>query len=82
MIVYKDHTTFTVLGNEINLYSETLEYGQNTVAEMEKRIYYLGPEQPGVGAAIIAWQAFNGRDLTDEELRKVLAENHFESGAV
>ena len=82
MIVYKDHTTFTVLGREINLYSETLEHGQNTVAEMEKRTYYLGREQPQIGAAIIAWQVFNGRELTDEELRKVLTENHLDSSAV
>ena len=82
MIVYKDHTTFIVLGDKVNLYSEQLDHGQNTVAEMDKRIYYLGHESPGIGAAIIAWQVFNGRELTDNEFSLVLVENHLDSGAV
>lgn len=82
MIAYKDHSTFVVLGAEINLYSEMLDLGQNTVAEMGERIHYLGKENPNIAGAIIAWQEMNGRDLTDEELRQVLTENHLISGAV
>lgn len=82
MIAYKDYITFTILGKEIFLYSEGLEWGQNTVAEMDKRIYYLGHEQAGVGAAIIAWQVFNNRELTDDEFSQVLTENHLNSSAV
>jgi hypothetical protein len=82
MIVYKDHITFTVLGQEINLYSEQLETGPNTVAEMEKRIYYLGHEHPSVGSAILAWQGFHGRELTADELRQALTENYLTLGPV
>lgn len=82
MIAYKDYSTFTVLGVEINLFSETLEIGLNTVAEMGERIHYLGKENPNIAGAILAWQEMNGRDLTDEELRQVLTENHLISGAV
>lgn len=82
MIVYKNYATFQVLGKEINLISEDLGYGYNTVAEVNDRIHYLGNEFPSISAAIFAWQEINGRDLTDEELRLVLHENHLLSDAI
>lgn len=76
MIVYKDYTTFTVLGQEINLVSDETDYGRNTVAEITDSYYYLGDEFPTVATAILAWQEVNGRNLTGEELHRVLLDNH------
>lgn len=82
MLVYKDCNTFKVLGKEINLYSEDMEYGRNTVAEMDDFFHYLGNETPNVAAAIFAWQEVYGRDLTNEELRQVLIDNQLLSEAI
>jgi hypothetical protein len=82
MIVYKDYVTFQVLGLEINLISNETEYGRSTVAEMPDHYHYLGNEQPTIAAAIFAWQEVNGRELTEEELRQVMVDNHFISAAI
>lgn len=82
MIVYKDHATFTILGVEVDLYSDKLELGQNTVAEMEKRLHYLGKEDPTIAAAILAWQEINGRELTDSELHQVLVDNNLSTSTM
>jgi len=55
MIVYKDYVTFTVLGEDIHLISDELDYGRNTVAEIKNRYHYLGNEYPTISAAIFAW---------------------------
>jgi hypothetical protein len=82
MIVYKDCNIFTVMGKEILLYSENLESGRNTVAEIDSHYHYLGNECPTVGAAIFAWQEVNSRELTNEELRQVMLDNHLISQGI
>lgn len=82
MIVYKDHATFIILGEEVHLFSDILDHGQNTVAEVGFTIHYLGKESPSLAAAILAWQEVHGRELTDDELREVLDTNQFSSGTV
>jgi hypothetical protein len=82
MIVYRDCTTFKVLDGKIHLYSEELQHGRNTVAEVNGRFHYLGIELPNIAAAIFAWQEVNGRDLTAEELRQVMIDNHLLSQGV
>lgn len=82
MIVYKDYVTFTVLGEEIHLISDELDHGRNTVAEIKNRYHYLGNEYPTISTAIFAWQETNGRDLTSEELRQVMVDNHLLSEAI
>ena len=82
MIVYKDHVSFTILGTEIFLYSETLELGINTVAEIGQHRHYLGHEQPTIAAALLVWQDVNGRELTDDEFKQVLVDNNLSSSAV
>lgn len=82
MIVRDDSKSFTVMGLEIKLYSEDLGYGLNTVADMGDHFHYLGNEQPSITAAVIAWQEVNGRDLTNEELKRVLVDNRLISEAI
>jgi hypothetical protein len=79
MIVYKDYSTFIVLGQEVNIISDETDYGRNTVAEMSDNYWYLGNEYPCVAAAILAWQEMNARELTSEELRQVLVDNQLTS---
>lgn len=75
MIVYKDYTTFTVLGEEIGLISSETAYGRSTVAEIDDQFYYLDGELPTVASAIMAWQELNNRDLTNEEIIQVMEDN-------
>ena len=82
MIVYKNHVTFNILDEDVHLFSEILDHGLNTVAEVGSRIHYLGKEGPTIAAAIIAWQEVNGRDLSDDELKKILFDNQSTSGAI
>jgi hypothetical protein len=82
MIVYKDYVTFTVLGQEIGLISDELDYGRSTVAEMNDKYYYMGNEYPTISTAIFAWQESFGRDLTNEELKQVMRDNHLISDAI
>jgi hypothetical protein len=82
MIVRKDCITFQVMGQEINLYSEELEYGRSTVAEMGNYYHYLGDEIPGIAAAIYAWQEANNRELSNEELRQIMLDNHLISEGI
>jgi hypothetical protein len=82
MLVYKDYLTFTLMGKEINLiYSETA-YGLSTVVEIDNHYHYMDNEPPNVATAIFAWQEVNGRDLTNEELRQVMVDNHLISDAI
>ena len=82
MIVRRDCVTFKVLGKEVHLYSEVLQQGRNTVAEIGLRLHYMGIETPSIATAIYAWQEVNGRDLTTEEFRQVLLENNIISQAI
>lgn len=79
MLVHKDCITFTVLGKEINLISDETVYGLNTVAEIDEHYHYMSNEFSNIATAIFAWQEVNGRDLTSEELRQVLVDNHLSS---
>lgn len=82
MSVYKDPVSFIVLGDTIILISDETSHGLNTVAEINDNYHYLGSEFPGVAAAIYAWQEANGRDLTNEELRQVMVDNHLISEGI
>ena len=82
MIVYKDYVTFTVLGKEINLISEELCAGRNTVAEVDNNYHYMGNEYPTISTAIFVWQEVNGRDLSNEELRQAMVDNNLLSQAI
>lgn len=75
MIVYKDYISFSILQDEVILICSDTAYGRNTVAEINDQRYYLGDEQPTLGAACLAWQAIKGRDLSDNEMHKILADN-------
>ena len=76
MIVYHSCANFKVLESQINLYSEKMDYGYNTVAEVDDKLYYLGNELPNITTAIFAWEYINNRLLTKEELRQVLLEHN------
>lgn len=82
MIVHKDYATFSILGQDINIFSEDLGHVRNTVAEIEGNFHYLGDEVPNVGSAVFAWQDVYGRDLTEDELRQVLVDNRLISQAI
>lgn len=82
MIVHKDYATFSILGQDINIFSEDLGHVRNTVAEIEGNFHYLGDEIPNVGSAVFAWQDVYGRDLTEDELRQVLVDNRLISQAI
>lgn len=82
MIEYKSYVTFTVMGQVINLISDELDLGRNTIAEINDNYHYMGDEYPTVSTAIFAWQEVNGRDLTNEELSQVLKDNQLISEAI
>ena len=81
-IVRHDCKTFTVLGQVIHLYSEELDSGRSTVAEINGYYHYLDHEYPTVSTAIFAWQDVNRRELTNEELRQVMIENNLISQGI
>lgn len=82
MILYKNYITFSVMNKEINLISEELSTGRNTVAEIDNNFYYMGAEYPSISAAIFAWQETGGHELSNDELRQVLIDNRLLSAAV
>jgi hypothetical protein len=82
MIVRNDCSSFKVMGQTINLYSENLGRSISTVADMGEYFYYLGNELPNILAAVFAWQEVNGRDLTNEELHQVIIDNQIITGAI
>ena len=81
MIEYKDYLTFTVMGQEIHLISDETVYGRNTVAEIGDQYHYMADEPSNIATAVFAWQEVNGRDLTSEEFRQVMVDNHLISEA-
>ena len=72
---FSDFTTFTVLGNTVNVLSFTTDQGISTVAEIGSRIYHLGDLPGDVSTAIVAWQYEYKRFLTDDEFQKTIDEN-------
>lgn len=80
--VDKSYMTFKVLTEVIGIISEDTSYGRNTVVELSDHYHYMGSEPPNVATAIFAWQEVFGRDLTSEELRQVMVENHIISEAI
>lgn len=82
MIVYNNYQVFRILDEEVNIISDDTAYGRNTVVEINKVFHYMGDEFPGVAAAIYAWQEVNGRDLSNEELHRILEDNKLLSKAI
>ena len=75
MLVYKDCIDFNVMGRDICLISDAIGDSLSTIAEVSGVYYYLGNEVPNILAAVLAWQEFSGRDLTEDELMQVMADN-------
>lgn len=75
MIIYHKCSTFQVLDSAIHLYSEELQHGYSTIAEIGDKLFHLGNEVANISTAIFAWEYVNNRLLTQEELRQVLTEN-------
>jgi hypothetical protein len=73
---------YHVLEKEVVLISDDMGYGINTVAEIDNNYYYLGNETPNILAAVLAWQEFSGRDLSEVEMNQVLNVNNLLSGAI
>lgn len=82
MIVYKDYIVFNVMGQEINLISDEIYCGRNTVIEVNDQYHYVGSEPPTIATAIFAWQRLNNQKLTTEELKQVMLDNHLISEAI
>jgi hypothetical protein len=82
MIVYKNYVNFSVLNKEVILYSEELDAGRNTIAEIDNKLHYLGGEYPTISTAIFVWQEFFGRDLSNEELHQTMVDNNLLSEAI
>jgi hypothetical protein len=76
VIIRDDCIVFQILDTIIRLYSEKLDYGVNTVAELDDKFYYLGSELPTIGSAIFAWEYINNRSLTEVEFKQVLMNNN------
>jgi hypothetical protein len=78
-LVYRDYKAYDIIGKQVKIISEDMCYGKNTVAEMDGLYYYMGPEHPGLTAAIFCWQELNNRELNNEELKRVLEDNQLSS---
>ena len=63
------------MGQEINLIFGETDYGNNIVAEIGDKYYYLGDTICNLDAAIIAWRQANGRELTSDEFKQVVVDN-------
>lgn len=81
MIVYKDYVVFTIMEQEITLYSDETAYGRNTVAEINGSYHYLDSEPSSISSAIFAWQELYNKELTGEELHQVMVDNKLISEA-
>jgi hypothetical protein len=80
--VDKSYMKFQVMGEELAIVSDETAYGRNTVVEIKNRYHYMGDEPPNVATAVFAWQEVNDRELTSEELHRVMVDNHLVSGAI
>lgn len=80
MIVYKDYTTFIILGKEINIISQdNIFWSHNrllTVADIDDNILYLGETSPNVNAAIMAYEKYFNYKLTPEQINQVMIDNN------
>lgn len=83
-IVFKDsnYIIFNVLGDEIGMIFDQTDYGRNTIAEVNGIFYYLGDEPPNLESAMFVWQDIYDRDLSVEELDKVLSDNNIALDAI
>jgi hypothetical protein len=75
VLIRNDYRTFKFLKHPVNLYSEELSFGRNTVAELNGQFYYLGDEPSSLASAIFAWQEVHNRVLTVDELKEILRDN-------
>lgn len=76
MIVYKNYVSFVVLDTIVNLISDETDYGQTTFAEIDGEYFYRGHEEPNILTAIHAWQDIMGKEISMEETRQVMIDNH------
>lgn len=81
-IVYKNYTTYMVLGTSVNLLSEELDIGRNTIAEVGNSYHYLGPKLLNISSAIFVYQNIFKREITNEEFSQIMIDNNLISGAV
>jgi hypothetical protein len=85
---------FTILGDRVGVLCCDTDYGMACVADIGGFTHYLGVLQyyremgvlrkdaddcPSVALAILAWQQFKNRFLTDEEYEKVLKDNNIDA---
>lgn len=75
MIVYKNYTVYKILNVDVNLISDQTDYGIHSVAEINDKYFYLGPQSDNILAAIFAWELFSGRTISDEEFAQSLDDN-------
>ena len=75
-LIRQDYPVFHILGQEIALISEMLDWGRNTAALINDKTYYLGSELPNIGTAVIAWEQANERSLTETELQLVFKDHN------
>lgn len=81
-VVHKDYVSFTIMGEEIPIFSSETAYGLSTVAEINGQFYYLDSELSAITAAVFAWQEVNNKDLTADEIHQVMVENKLISDAI
>jgi hypothetical protein len=79
-ILYRDYTTFNVLGEELNIFSSETEYGRSTVVELNGEFYYLGDEPADLETALFAWQDMHNKTLTLEEFEEIINTNGDQNG--
>ena len=71
-IVQKDCISIKIKGTIVDLYTEEMDLGLNTVAEIDGKYHYLGDVVSNVAVAIYVWQFHNERVLSTEEVLRVL----------
>ena len=74
-ILYNDCVAFLVMGQEVNMISDETDYGLSTVAEIDNQYIYLGQCLPDIKNAILAWQDFNDKEVTQQEMHQILIDN-------
>lgn len=76
---YNDIVTFNVLGKKVGIICTDTVYGRSVVAEIDSNRFYLGitdqDEEPNISLAVLAWQGYFNKQLTDEQFDKILREN-------
>jgi hypothetical protein len=75
-IIYKDYITFKILEDIVDVFSDETDYGRNTVALINEKVYYyLGLEEPTLENVMFAWQDFNEVLLSEEQFETILKQN-------